>query len=65
MGNSMLKKLEIVSPIQLDVFVRGRLNVQVTDEDVHTSTNLTTMKDANVGNIEYNVHYNVRHDVNL
>jgi hypothetical protein len=43
MCNSMLKKLEIVSPIQLDVFVRGRRNVQVTDELVHASTNLTKM----------------------
>ncbi len=60
MCNSMLKKLEIVSPIELNAFVSGRLHVQVTDKHVHASTNLTKIKDENVPKNLYNVH----HDVN-
>ena len=63
MCNSMLKKLEIVSPIELNVFVSGRRNVQVTDKLVHASTDLTKIKDENVTNLLYNEHYNVHLDV--
>jgi hypothetical protein len=63
MCNSMLEKLEIVSPIKLNVFVCRGLNVQVTDKHVHAATDLTKMGNGDGAGFELNVHYDVHHNV--